>query len=151
MRTTVVGDFGPEFLKIFTRRPEISLTLMDGQVVSGNAWMIFANHLTLGGIEVAYDSIISYFAEVDLGSPFGQYLTEPSDDKAWSFWSQCHDIGWFVKHLRDDNEIKFSMLDPTTDTFVEGKLHSVSATDITLANGAIRVDRTRILWVCHRL
>lgn len=107
--------------------------------------------LTLDNTEVIYDSILNYTAMVDLGRPFGQYLTERNVDPIWSPWEQRNDMERFIRCLFDDECINFSMLDPSSETFVEGRVFSVSADTITLASGAIRVDRKRILWVCHKL
>ncbi len=161
MRITDSGSFDDKFFQLFSRRPgEISLKLKTGETVTGNAWTLFAEHLTLDGMgtddtrvsEVGYSQIEGYTADVDLGRPFGQHLTEPNEETGWSHWAQRNDTESFIGYLLGGMEIKFSMVDPSCDSFVNGKIFTVGSDGlITLASGAIRVDRRRIAWVCHKL
>lgn len=152
MRIVESKPFGDDFFNMFSRHPgDITLTLKSGEMVTGSAWELYAKDLYLDGVNVEYDQIETYTAIVDLGRPFGQHLTQQSDEEGWDIWVQRCDIEWFIERLLANREIKFSMVDPTCDTFVNGKIFSVGSDTITLASGAITVDRKRIAWVCHKL
>lgn len=162
MRTTVTETFGSDFFKIFTRNPgNITLTLKRGEVVKGvnSNWAIFVDYITLidrhtlGNFANPYDEIESYSVEVDAGRPFGRFLVRENETEDWSDWLQRCDIQYFIDRLLAGDTVKFSLEVPAEepDVFVEGKIHSVTAETITLAGGAVRVDRNKIVWVSQRL
>lgn len=161
MRTTDTGEFGDNFFKVFSRHPgEISLTLKSGETVSGDKWKLFARYLTLDGrgigdirlAEVGYSNIKTYTAEVDLGSPFGQYFTHPSSDPDWSDWEEHHRLAWFIERLRAEDIVKLVIGKGTIPdgmtTLVRGRIESLTDSDITLV-GSIRLPRAEVGWVCQ--
>ncbi|MFA4845460.1 MAG: hypothetical protein WC654_02795 [Patescibacteria group bacterium] len=157
MRIVETEPFGNDFFKMLSRQPgDITLTLKSGEVVTGVIWTLFKTHMILNDLgsvtEIPYDQIETYTAIVDLGFPFGQHLTQGIDDPGWSVWEQRRDLEFFIECMLANREIKFSMVDPTCDTFVNGKVFTVGSDGtITLAGGAISVTRKKIVWVCHKL
>lgn len=155
MRIVESKPFGDDFFKMFSRQPgDITLTLKSGEVVTGVCWILFKTHMSLADlgsvVEIAYDQIETYTTIVDLGRPFGQHLTEANEDEEWSDWEQRCDLEFFIERMLVNRAIKCSMVDQECDSFVQGQVFMVGEGVITLAIGAITVDRKRIAWVCYK-